>query len=473
MNITESEDDFWSPYLYWSNTYVDDQPTFTDETARYETLANTQTANIVMLLDFCMATGECFARRGIEGRQVSIGTQAKMFSAATTNLFTRLGRQTNGKSYTGDTKKTQTSFPPIKECRQLMPLGLSKSTGIKGRFRLLKPEAVNAILYNWASLYAAEDKPKPWADIFFPDSFTFRPLWSGNLKATEAARPSPQSAEGAHEQLQLERRRLSGKQAPPAAPTHATRARSTDPPATSSRSPNSVMSRSTSSPASSPPTGLRITKEAPRHKLNHNVLKQMTTFTPDEKTHLAQIKNTFLRKREEQRIFHNRAADQNQELHYFSDPFPDYETTSLTCSRCKEKVELATKLGICWSIKARHRCPGRPLDPQWQGRLDTYNVQMGRRLTMLNRQLIHHNKGAARQPLHLFQELSRGDMQTLRCRRPGCYLNSEPSTIDQFDTVAGTACAGTSLSEEEGGRSSSAYPAASSTSGTGSSSRGR
>ena len=152
---------------YWSQVRID-----TDDLRprwqEHDSVAARVTTWIVIMLDFRFATGTPVMRPGMEESATEIGTLVKMFSEASLNIL----------------KRAATKVPVVRESRALANLGLPSTAAIQGRVSLLKPRAVNAVLFHWALLRLKEKVPFTWK---FKSELSdkVQPLWKDGMDANK------------------------------------------------------------------------------------------------------------------------------------------------------------------------------------------------------------------------------------------------------------------------------------------------
>ena len=180
-------------HWYWSHAYVDEEPPTSQENEEHARDADGHTLWLVILMEFTFATGEVVSAAGGGGGVASLATQLRAFTAATHNLFAR-----------HEVEKVCV----VQESADLATLGLPLGNAARGRLRCLRPEAVNAALYDIASRNATgQTNAKGWR-FGYELSAAVKPLWRGGIRAFEGG-----GDRGGEDPV---RRRIRGKSRPPA-----------------------------------------------------------------------------------------------------------------------------------------------------------------------------------------------------------------------------------------------------------------
>jgi len=152
---------------YWRQAAVDREG-LPEEWAEWDTVSAQYTPWVVIAIDFRYATGVQLKRRGKEEEDLEIGTIAKMFSAATMNLWKRAG----------------VKLPFVKEARTLAALGLPPTASLVGRVRLVRPQHTNRALFAMGLLRLKDKIPKNWK-FHFTFSDAIKPAWDGQSQHVE------------------------------------------------------------------------------------------------------------------------------------------------------------------------------------------------------------------------------------------------------------------------------------------------
>ena len=325
-----------------------------------------------------------------------------MFSSATNNLFKRFNVEL---------------FKVVKDSLQLTTLSLPCAAAFQGRLKCLRPEAVNAALFDMANQKALGHLPENW-NFNYTLSPDVRPVWTGSTvraaEATGADGPQPR---------QEQRRRLRGKQA--AGTTEA------------------------SSGAAAPGAGgvpPVVARERPRVRPLHKTAVAATTFTEEEQQILDALPR-YQKAREQKRLMHNKAAAADPTKHFF-DGFADADTTKLRCQRCTNMIDLRIKPGspyLDWSA-ARRDCPGGSTEG-----IDTDRRNVAKLTRERNNKIREHNMRwwGADEKKHIFFEVGPTTFDTCQCRRPQCWLSEHrPWTYFKRYGKATQACQGGRIQDE-------------------------
>ena len=368
---------FW----YWSTTWIDTEAVIDAENEHHDRPADKQTMWVIILFDFIFATAEVPARVGVDGATTLISTQVRAFTAARHNMFDRFQVD---------------RLEVLKDTTQLSTLALPAGIAVPGRLRCLRPEAVNAALFDIANRQALNTlQCKAWT-FHYSLSADVRPVWGGDLRKEDTSKV---------------RRRIRGKSKRP--PAYGT-------------------------------SLVKHAKERPRVRPLHNTALAAATFTEAEQQALDALPR-YHKLREQKRLLHNQEAANNAHLHLF-DAFTSFETTKLRCQRCTNWIELRIKCGssyLDWRA-ARNECPRESTEG-----IDTNRRNVAKIVKQRNQKIREHNLRwwGSDETHHVFYEVAPNAFETLACRRHGCQHGRKPFTSGKW-LFSRTKCQGQKLENE-------------------------
>ena len=328
---------------------------------------------------------------------------ARNFALATNQLFKRLKAE---------------RYERVVHTTQLSGLGLRHGVAIKGRAKLLMPEAVNDTLYDWANKRRQGLIPEDWGFVFQP-STNVKPIWHGDIGKKD------------------------GEDGESVAPT------------------------------------FKVAKTPVRQQPLHATLLAAVEFTEAEKKILKKCAdNKMWRLKEEKRMIWNRSAEKGETKHLFSKPWDGPKATSLYCARCREDISPKSSSthgrGKELSLEGRREARDTSGYTDWQHahssclgkETKNYKVACKEGWTMVEiwnrvRWIRAHNKEAwGSEPMrHLYSEAPDKDM-TVRCRRPGCDNPRSKWHANLRKPHSESACTGTREKDEPGSSASSSSSSA-------------